>query len=229
MWRVIFDRGLRQFAKRFVRRDVSSTRGFADLGVADARPQAVGASKKYIASEQWSFVRDAHMRKCRITAEATFNEVTHGMSGHFVFTDDALSQKQLDVAVIARSCRYALVANLVDTTVADMRPKGPVILDQTDGGGCPRFFFENEAVTQFDDAFMCASEGQRQEALRIKNGSRNVGERFFENFERHFRCARALRVPAHAVDDGKQQAIVLGEYRDAILILRAIAQQTDLC
>ena len=109
-----------------------------------------------------------------------------------------------------------------------MGPKGPAILDQTDDGGCPRFFFEGKALTQFDDALMCACEGQRQEALRIENGSRNVGERFFENFERHFRRARALRVPAHAVDDGKQQAVVPGEYRDAILILRAIAQQTDL-
>ena len=117
MWRVIFYRFLRQFAKRFLRSYPGSTCRLADLGVAHARPKPVRTSKKDVAREQFSLVRDAHVRKRGIAAEATFDEVAHGMFGHLVFTDDALSQKQLDVAVVTRACRYAFVADLVDTTV----------------------------------------------------------------------------------------------------------------
>ena len=123
----------------------------------------------------------------------------------------------------------AAAAQLVDAAVADVRPIRAAVLDQAYGAGRARLVIERDAFAELDDAVVRARERQGQKPLRIEYRQRHLGEGFLERRDRHLGGARAMGVPAHAVDDDHEQRFAVRDEIDAILVFRPIARQSQLC
>ncbi len=133
------------------------------------------------------------------------------------------------MAVVARARLDRAAAQLIDAAVADVRPIRAAVLDEAHGAGGARLVIERDAIAELDDAVVSARERQGQEPLRIEYRVRRLRERFLERRDRHLGGSRAVRVPAHAVDDDHQQRLAVRDEVDSILVFRPMARQGQFC
>src|SRR5688572_27888059 len=133
------------------------------------------------------------------------------------------------MAVISSARLDAAAANLIDAAVADVGPIRAAVLNQAHGTRGSRLVIESDALAELDHSIVRASERQRQKTLRVEHRQRHLGKRLFERCDGNLCGSCAVGVPTHAVDDYHQQRFAAGHEVDAILILRSIARQGQLC
>ena len=150
------------------------------------------------------------------------------MTLYLGFRDQSFAQQYLHVAVVARALEHLLLSQLIDATVADVRPIGRGILDQADRTGRARPRFNTESHAQLDDLFVCPPERQMQKAERIENRMRCLPKRLEQRCESRFSGTRTLGVATHAVDDREQHRIVVARNRDAVLIFFAVPDEAHV-
>src|SRR5271165_5749453 len=172
--------------------------------------------------------RDAHLRQRGVAAETAFDVISHRMTLYLGFRDQSFAQQYLHVAVVARALEHLLLSQLIDATVADVRPIGRGILDQADRTGRARPRFNTESHAQLDDLFVCPPERQMQKAERIENRMRCLPKRLEQRCESRFSGTRTLGVATHAVDDREQHRIVVARNRDAVLIFFAVPDEAHV-
>lgn len=76
---------------------------------------------------------------------------------------------------------------------------------------------------------MGAAHGQVQEALRIEQRPAHLPELVEHRAHRHFGCARAIGVSAHAVHDGEHDGAVGVRNGDSVLIFFAMPDEAQVC
>ena len=73
-----------------------------------------------------------------------------------------------------------------------------------------------------------ASEREVQKAKGIEDRLGRVPERFEQHLLRHFRCASAVGVAAHAIHHHQQARMLRDGRRHSILIVFSMTEETDI-
>ena len=85
------------------------------------------------------------------------------------------------------------------------------------------------AVAELRDVVVRPAQRHVQEAERVEHRQRGLAERFEQALERGVRGAAAVGVAAHAVDDHQQCGLLLRRDRDAVLVVFAVSEETQVC
>ena len=150
------------------------------------------------------------------------------MVAHLLCRDQSLSQQELDVTVISGALNYRAAANVIDATVAYMRPPGRLLLNQAYSTRRPRPVLERQMRTEPDDFFMSTAQREMQKTDRIEDRVRGVGECFDHDLLRDLGSARAFGVTAHPID-GQQQRSMLSDDGDRfVLVIVPGTEKTDV-
>jgi hypothetical protein len=151
------------------------------------------------------------------------------MGSHLALRDEPFAQQQLDMAVVTRALQHRAAAQQIDAAVSDVRPIRHVVLNETHGARRTRLVIDRDSLAERDDPGMGMGQRQREEPLRIEHGMALLREAFAQRGHRHVRRLRPGGMAAHAVDDDEQHGAAEGEHLDSVLILLAVARQTELC
>ena len=98
----------------------------------------------------------------------------------------------------------------------------------TDGAGRARTLLDRQLSAEPHDFLVRASERQMQKTERIEQRLRCLPEGLEHDLLGHFRSARAVGVPAHAIHDHEQRGMFRNRGRDPVLILLARAEEADI-
>jgi hypothetical protein len=139
--------------------------------------------------------------------------------------NQALSKQQLNVTMVASAHDNLTLAQVIHTTVADVRPPGRMLLDEASCAGRARPLFQRKAQSNAHDLFMRTTQGHVQEAQRIEQRLGCMPERFEKSLLRDLGGASTIRVPAHAVDHEKQNRMLGDSRDDTILVFFARPEQ----
>ena len=149
--------------------------------------------------------------------------------GNFFFGDLAFAQQQLDMAVIAGTRQHLAVTNVIDAAVADVRPVRCTFLDQAHGDGGARPRVDALAVAEPRHVVVRPAQRQMQEADRIEHRQRRLAEGIEQALERGVGGAAAIGMAAHAIDDHEQRGLIGRGDGDAVLVVFAVTDQTQIC
>ena len=117
---------------------------------------------------------------------------------------------------------------LVHAAVADVRPVRAAALHEAQGTRGPRPDLGRQAVAERDDRVVGAPDGEVQETVRIEQRTTGFPEFAQHRANRDFRRARAVGVPAHAVDHREQHRAVRVRDGDAILVFFAMPDEAQV-
>ena len=189
---------------------------------------AVGADEQHVTRRELLSAGHAHVGKRRVAAEAALDEVAHRMAAHLVLVDQPFAQQELDVAVVARALANRALSQLVHAAVADVRPVRSRRLGRgtrrRSRAACGRARRPSPSLTT--RSWARASESVKK-PCGSNTGVRRLREAFLQRRDRDLRRARAVRVPAHSVDDDQQHGVVVRDYVYSVLVLRPIAGQAQ--
>jgi hypothetical protein len=76
---------------------------------------------------------------------------------------------------------------------------------------------------------MSAAQRHVQKPQRIENRCWYLLKRVEQTAQRGIRSATAIGMAAHAIDDDQKRRVVIGRNGDAVLVIVAITDQTQLC
>src|ERR1700733_5438237 len=79
-----------------------------------------------------------------------------------------------------------------------------------------------------NDLFVRPTEGHVQKTERIKERLRGMPEALQQYALRHFRCAGAVRVPAHAIDHQQERRVLSHRRCYPVLVLFACPEKADI-
>src|SRR5579863_5462314 len=121
-----------------------------DLLILEGTPEAIRAHEQHVVRLNRPPPRQGHLRQDRVPAEAALDEVAHGVLVRLLGVDEALAQQQLDVTVVAAARHQRRTAQVIEATVADVRPPARVLLHQTHRTGRPRALLERQLHAELD-------------------------------------------------------------------------------
>jgi uncharacterized protein (TIGR00255 family) len=132
------------------------------------------------------------------------------------------------MAVVPGPRHQLTLPQVIQATVAYMRPPGRTLLHDTYRASCAGPVLDGQVRAELYDLFMRTAQCQVQEAHRVKEGLRGVPEGFEDNLLRHLGSPRSVGVAPHAIDHNKQCGMLRHCGGDSVLVLLAPAQETDV-
>jgi hypothetical protein len=162
------DRKLAQRQERLAQRRCGGFEAACDFSVVERAPKPVRADEKYVAGLNRLAPRDRHVRQNRIAAETGLDEIAHRMHLHLLDGDEPLAQQEFHMTVIAGARDEPAVAQMIDATVADVRPPCRALLHEAHRAGCARPLLEGQMSPELHDLLMCPAERHMQKAERVK-------------------------------------------------------------
>jgi hypothetical protein len=121
------------------------------------------------------------------------------------------------------------VTHVIDAAIADVRPERCAFLHQADRGGGARPRVDRLAVAELRHIVVRPAQSHVEKSERIEQRERCLAERFEQALQCSVRSAAAVGVTAHAVDDDQQSGLLLRGDGDAVLVVFAVSDETQLC
>jgi uncharacterized protein (TIGR00255 family) len=150
------------------------------------------------------------------------------MGGCLLRSDEALAQKQLHVAVIARSLNHSATSQVIHAAVSDMRPPCRALLHDAHGACCPRPLLQRQTHAYTHDFLVRPAECEVQETQWVEDRVRRMPEGFQNRLLRNLGGTRAISMAAHAIYH-ENQGSVLGNRRDhPVLVFFASPYERDV-
>ena len=122
----------------------------------------------------------------------------------------------------------AAASQLVYAAVADVDPVRARALHQAGGAGGAGPDLRREAAAESDHRFVRAADRKMQETFGIEYRAARVPEVADHRAYGRLGGTGAVRVPTHAVDDGKQRGAVADRDGDPVLVFFAIPEKAQI-
>src|ERR1700686_2533355 len=90
--------------------------------------------------------------------------------------DEPFAQQEFNVAVVARARDEPTITQMIDATVADVRPPSRALLHEAHRASRTRALLKRQMAAEPDDLFMSPAERQVQKPEWIEQGLRRVPE-----------------------------------------------------
>lgn len=122
-----------------------------------------------------------------------------------------------------------LVAQKINSAIADMCPECRRILNKTYRTGCSRAHLDTTVGTEANKVLVCFADGKMKKSLRVEYRLGGSYKCIDNCLASDFRRTRAISMPAHTIDHDQNHGFGVSRDFHPILIFLTTAYQAQFC